>query len=205
MAHNQPTPPQQHQQPPERQNPYPPATSIAPTIFIPISGDELTAPFTPPSNRIELLQSKIAVLNENSKRVRANILALMRRECTRILWDANNEARNLKEAGRGDEINGIGSEVVSEEELDHMIECMAARSHGQPKEQGRPVEVPNFQPLLAREGISFRETYSLLIGKTISQGLSDLDGYEQHVERIRTGYMNAWKREMEHSAAMDLD
>lgn len=197
---------QQHQSPPaERQNPYPVATSIVPVIFTPISGDDLIAPFNPTSDRIEQLNSRIAAFNDNSKRVRANIVAHMRRECERILWNAHEEARILKAAGKAEKVNEVGSECITQKELDYMIERMMSERGGQDDEMGSPLVLPNFQALTPKEGISFRERYTLQIEATISQGLSDLDGYEKHVEPIKRRYRDALKREMEQDDYMDLD
>lgn len=208
MAHQQPhharqEPPNkpQHPAPANDQNPFPPATSIIPTIFTPIRGDNLTAPFNPPSGRINILNAKIQALNENYKSVRANILAMMRRECARIIWNAKAEERQLRAAGRGDVVNMMGTEVVGEEELDHMIQRMTMEGSGDMR--ARPLGTPDIQRLRSREGISFREKVTLDIEITVGQALLDLNGYEAHYEKTKTRYKDLLKSELERDMQMD--
>lgn len=191
-----------NQSQPPTQNPFPAATSVAPVIFTPIHGDDLIAPFNPPTDRTSILNDKIATLNENAKQVKANIIALMRRECCRILWDARNQARQLREVGDAERVDEIGSERVTEEELEVMIERMTSEGGG--NGSGRQVEIPNFDSLMRREGNSFREFYTLQIEATLSKGLVEIDGYQKEVEQLRSHYKDLLHKEWDRER-MDLD
>lgn len=129
----------------------------------------------------------------------------MRRECSRILWDAHNEVRILKAAGQGEKVDETGSEAVTQEQIDYMIERMTSKVGDQEREMDVPQMLPNIHALLQKPGISFRERCTLQIEATISQGLIDLDGYEKHTEQIKQGYREALKREMDRDSYMDLD
>ena len=208
MAHQQPHQvrqgPRNKPQPPtpaSDQNPFPPATSIIPTIFTPFQGDTLTAPFNPPSGRINILNAKIQALNENYKNVRANILAMMRRECARIVWNAKAEEAQLRAAGKGDVVNMTGTEIVSEEELDHMIQRMTIEGSGEMR--ARPLSMPDIQRLRSREGISFREKVTLDIEITVGQGLLDPNGYKAHYEKTKARYKDLLHYELERDMQMD--
>ena len=189
---------QQHRQPPAETPAIPPLVSISPSIFSPIEGDDLILPFTPPSSRVDRLYAKLDALEANRRRVRANMLALYRRECARIIQEAQAEERAAKDSGAD------GSEEAarrpSDEELDAMIANMAAKPTGQRPVPASAASPPQFDNFIPR---SRREACTKQIEITISKGLMDLKGYDEHVATIRKGYTETLDREMQ--SAMDID
>ncbi|KAL6860306.1 hypothetical protein ACO1O0_004333 [Amphichorda felina] len=190
---------QQQQTPQAERRTIPPLVSISPSIFSPIEGDDLILPFTPPSSRVDRLHAKLDALEANRRRVRANMLNLYRRECARLIQAAQADEK----AAAAQEGSGGGEDapcLPSEEDLDVMISNMMA----EPAEQ-RPVPAsvaspPNFESVTPR---SRREYWTTQIEITISKGLMDLKGYEEHVAGIRKGYTQALEREMQ--SAMEID
>ncbi|KAG6034595.1 hypothetical protein E4U40_003663 [Claviceps sp. LM458 group G5] len=72
-------------------------TSISPAIFVPIPADFLTS-FIPPRTPEEHLQGSIATLDAQASAVKANILALTKRECIRVAMAREEEPAPLSSA-----------------------------------------------------------------------------------------------------------
>ena len=205
--------PQHHQQPPPdpssasssnnnttaQKPPIPPLTSISPSIFTPIQGDELLLPFTPPASRVARLSAKIDALDSNRRLVRDNMLALYRRECARLIREAQAEVDEPPSASAWS--------TPSEDDLDVMVANVMAvldkREGGERGEQPPAPSAaapPNFGAFVPK---SRREYWTTQIEITISKGLRDLKGYDAHVAAIRKGYTDKLEREVQ--SAMDID
>lgn len=85
---------QQQQQQHQHQQQYkpsdiPPLTYLTPgAIFVPLPPDLAANPLPPPADRIARLRAILARLDEYAAQVRSNAVALVRRECFRVLSNA---------------------------------------------------------------------------------------------------------------------
>lgn len=85
---------QQQQQQHQHQQQYkpsdiPPLTYLTPgAIFVPLPPDLAANPLPPPADRVARLRAILARLDEYAAQVRSNAVALVRRECFRVLSNA---------------------------------------------------------------------------------------------------------------------
>ncbi|CAH0019681.1 unnamed protein product [Clonostachys rhizophaga] len=188
MAHQNKAPPQQ-QQPrpqPQQQQQQPVSTipilhSIAPAIFTWITDEDLLAPFTPPTDPVDLLKARLREIEAHAEEVRANLLSLFRRECLRIIQEAEGED--------GDNTTVHLAPLVSQQEVDDMISNMR-RNTSEARDRSRSRVLiqndifgqPNMNVLPMRNP---REAAVAQIQAVISQGLCDLESYKTKVDELR--------------------
>lgn len=82
---------QQHHQQQQQYKPsdIPPLTYLTPgAIFVPLPADLAANPLPPPADRVARLRAILARLDEYAAQVRSNAVALVRRECFRVLSNA---------------------------------------------------------------------------------------------------------------------
>ena len=195
------------------QIPIPPLTTIAPAIFIPFDTDDLLGPHVQPAtNNLEHLQARLKALENNRRRVRANMLALYRREARRLLQDAAEAERQEAESNGGQvSDNGGGPDAQTlENELEEMVANMTAEvpaggEGGRQRGDNVPFSVqmpPNFTNVTPG---STRELWLREVMTTLGAGLQDLKGYEEHIAAIRKEYTDAINREMASMMQTDLE
>ncbi|CAG9979462.1 unnamed protein product [Clonostachys byssicola] len=192
MAHQNKAPQQQPQPQPQPQQQQPASSipilhSIAPAIFTRITDEDLLAPFTPPSDPVDLLRTRLREIEAHTEEVRANLLSLFRRECLRIIQEA--EAQEAAAAAEDSNTTVHLAPLVSQQEVDDMIGNMR-RNTGEARErslsrvliQNNIFGQPNMNVLPMRNP---REAAVAQIQAVISQGLCDLESYRTKVEELK--------------------
>ncbi|KAK7208963.1 hypothetical protein V2G26_016141 [Clonostachys chloroleuca] len=196
MAHQnkatqQPQPqPQQQQQQQQPVSTIPILHSIAPAIFTRITDEDLLAPFTPPTDPVDLLKARLREIEAHTEEVRANLLSLFRRECLRIIQEA--EAQEAAAEGAAEDGGNTTvhlAPLVSQQEVDDMISNMR-RNTGEARDRSRSRVLiqndifgqPNMNVLPMRNP---REAAVAQIQAVISQGLCDLESYKTKVEELK--------------------
>lgn len=217
--------PQYRQSPPQVQAPVPepgkssipPLTTLAPAIFVELKGEELTDPFTPPSNRLQRIEAKLDSLTVHSKKVRDNCLGLYRQECLRHventhLWERENREHVFEDAQRmaadsdgrrkrgldllmanmeyGFDSNVLGHTPPMLDEIEQMREAQAQTQ----------AETPPTGP----QHPFSRQSLVRDIERTINKGLVDLDNFDNHVEGIRQRYRELYEREVARDREFDF-
>lgn len=212
-----PQPQPQPQTPESGKSSIPPLTTLAPAIFVELKGEELTDPFTPPSSRLQRIESKLDSLTAHSKKVRDNCLGLYRQECLRQventhLWERENRERVFDDAQRlaadpdgrrkrgldllmanmeyGFDKETLGHAPPTLEEIERMREVQ-----GQAQAETAPTgpQHPFSRQSLVRD-----------IERTINKGLVDLDNFDSHVEGIRQRYRELYEREVARDRELDF-
>ncbi|VUC23364.1 unnamed protein product [Clonostachys rosea] len=215
MAHQskapQPQPQQSQPQPQPQQQPQQVSTipvliSIAPAIFTRIPDEDLLAPFAPPADPVELLKARLWEIEAHNEEVRQNMLSLFRRECLRIIQEAE-----AQDAAEGDATLHLAP-LVSQQEVDDMIDNMRrdytgedrARSLSRVLMQNDIFEQPNMNVLPQRNA---RETAVAQIQAVISRGLQDLESYKTMAEETKQQIKNEMNRVARRQGTdrMDLD
>ncbi|CAG9944347.1 unnamed protein product [Clonostachys rosea f. rosea IK726] len=194
MAHQNKAPQQQPQPQPQQQQQQPVSTipilhSIAPAIFTRITDEDLLAPFTPPTDPVDLLKARLREIEAHAEEVRANLLSLFRRECLRIIQEAEAQEAAAEGGEDGDNTTVHLAPLVSQQEVDDMISNMR-RNTGEARDRSRSRVLmqndifgqPNMNVLPMRNP---REAAVAQIQAVISQGLCDLESYKTKVEELR--------------------
>lgn len=182
----------------------PELTTVSPAIFIPIEGDELTAPFTPPAGRVRRIEAKITKLDAHRKKIRHNLLALYRQECLRHIqntqaWEKDNpdKARQtLDEAARYKPETQKGIDLM----IDNMTVGFGSKTAPTNQQQQQP---PNARPPTDVDYYS-RQQLVVNLERTISKGLTDLRGYEGHADAMRRNYTEICNRERAKDRELDF-
>ncbi|KAI6779829.1 uncharacterized protein J7T54_003753 [Emericellopsis cladophorae] len=208
MAHNQPNPRQSLQQqrqqvlPDDERSSIPPLASDAMAIFMPIEGDSMIAPFNPPWSEVERLQNKIEDMEPHAARVKKNMKDLYKRECLRLYQEARIDERRQNGAMK-DTAYPVNAQH-REEELNQAIANMSAPANfrGVSTPAVCRMAPPDFGADFSVRGRS-REQWTTDMERTISQGLVNLRGYDEHNRSQKERYTKML--EDEKSVAMDLD
>lgn len=163
-------------------------TSIGPSIFVPITSD-LLAPIDPPATRVARLHAIIAEIDTHAALVRANMLALLARERTRIVADAQVQPPQ-PDLPRG----------APPAAADAMIAAMEAPAPRDPRWSSTVANIPTpvFNSATARTP---REKAVIEVMGLASQTIRDVDGFDEHVKRRRQFYEKALEKELEDEAA----
>lgn len=237
-AQPQPQPEATTQQPPEKgeeddenddEKPIPPLTSIAPTIFVPITTD-LTAPFTPPPTRPDRLRAIIASQEAHSSQVRSNLCSLFEQESARVMQLSRTQeplflserglsAAEYDQALQQNQSNNKDSNSNSNSnsnnphqqqpvrgwratpaDIDGMISNMSAQQPAGMRKAGSIVDVPTPDLATLPAGNTPRELATRECLTLLSKGMDELKGYDAHVRRKRVFYEHALKRELEREA-----
>lgn len=180
--------------------------NAATAIFIPIEGDELIAPFTPPGNRVKRIEAKIAKLSQHKRKVRENYLALCRQDCLRQIQNTHMwEKENPDLVFKGYEDATTNPKI--QKGVDIMIDNMSVGFEGKKtvsRPEGAALPQPPTQAEAQRHPLS-RQTLVRDIEMTISQGLMDIKGFDGHVDKIRASYMEIYDRERKADKRLDFD
>jgi hypothetical protein len=163
----------------------PPAPTIASCIFTPLTED-LGEPFLPPQDRVERLRQTIRKIDENSKKVTANLLEHFAQEKERLVQEAG--------ATEPDAANA----VMSPEETDDLIQAMSSKA-----ELGVDYNVLNIPPLDLRTSHDHdtqRPGYSRAIMSNIEAAIENTKGYAGHVEGVKAFYRDALEKELQRTA-----
>ncbi|KAG6231484.1 hypothetical protein E4U26_006817 [Claviceps purpurea] len=170
-------------------------TSMTPAIFVPIPADFLTS-FIPPRTPEEHLQGSIATLDAQASAVKANILALTKREGIRVareeepapLSSATTTTTTKERTG------------ISPQDRKLMVANMEA-----PKGAAAGAElpeVPNFDAWPTEGAEERRENKLRLV---VSGTMSELRGYENFVRATRGQLEEALRTVRLGHVPMDLD
>ncbi|KAG6017027.1 hypothetical protein E4U43_002472 [Claviceps pusilla] len=171
----------------------PKLTSITPAMYVPIPADFITR-FTPPTTAEEHLQGSISTLNAHAAAVKANILALTKRECVRVVREVN--AAGWRERERDPAAAATPPPPpermgLRPEERKMMVANLEAPrgSGGGRGLAGRP----NFEAWPAR---GLKEWKEVRLMGVVSRTMCELSGYERHVGSVRGGYEEKLRWEM---------
>ncbi|KAG6238072.1 hypothetical protein E4U25_002029 [Claviceps purpurea] len=173
-------------------------TSMTPAIFVPIPADFLTS-FIPPRTPEEHLQGSIATLDAQASAVKANILALTKREGIRVAREEEpaplSSATTTTTTTTTKERTGI-----SPQDRKLMVANMEA-----PKGAAAGAElpeVPNFDAWPTEGAEERRENKLRLV---VSGTMSELRGYENFVRATRGQLEEALRTVRLGHVPMDLD
>lgn len=181
--------------------------STGASIFVPLTTDLVasssSASPADPSDRVAHLNAVLAELDTHAVQVRANIRALVRRECVRVLREAAADQARLAPAcdphhhlhhhqqpppsHPAPRLPGI----LAPQDRTVMIANMEA-SHGALVPEHLPP--PDFSK--AREPANPQEWANKELMAAVSKALSELRGFDAHTARTRTFYEHALKREI---------
>ncbi|CCE33042.1 uncharacterized protein CPUR_06965 [Claviceps purpurea 20.1] len=174
-------------------------TSMTPAIFVPIPADFLTS-FIPPRTPEEHLQGSIATLDAQASAVKANILALTKREGIRVAREE--EPAPLSSATTTTTTTTATKERtgISPQDRKLMVANMEA-----PKGAAAGAElpeVPNFDAWPTEGAEEKRENKLRLV---VSGTMSELRGYENFVRATRGQLEEALRTVRLGHVPMDLD
>ncbi|KAH7157046.1 hypothetical protein EDB81DRAFT_411339 [Dactylonectria macrodidyma] len=170
-----------------------PKCYIAGGIFVPIKGD-LSEAFTTPATRVARLREAIAQLDAHSAAVQSNLLNLITRETARLAQDGRRHEASFAANGPVPEI----APGLEPDDLDEMIGNMSA--HHTPGADYNIAVIPEPDFPSAFTARSPREWTANETLRSLNKGITDLDGYEKHVKRVRDGYEEALKQALETEA-----
>jgi hypothetical protein len=195
----------------------PELTTISPAIFVPIEGDELTAPFTPPANRIRRIEAKITKLDAHRKKIRHNLTALYRQECLRHIQNTQAWEREYPEKARQTLEEAARYKPETQRGIDLMIENMTIglagnSEHTRSRQEHQQNQNQNQQQQQQQAGVKPRKDvdwYSrqqlvVNLEGTIGQGLKDLRAYEAHADALRKNYIEICNRERAKDRELDF-
>ncbi|KAG6258942.1 hypothetical protein E4U49_006073 [Claviceps purpurea] len=175
-------------------------TSMTPAIFVPIPADFLTS-FIPPRTPEEHLQGSIATLDAQASAVKANILALTKREGIRVAREE--EPAPLSSATTTTTTTTTATKErtgISPQDRKLMVANMEA-----PKGAAAGAElpeVPNFDAWPTEGAEERRENKLRLV---VSGTMSELRGYENFVRATRGQLEEALRTVRLGHVPMDLD
>ncbi|KAG6174191.1 hypothetical protein E4U27_006593 [Claviceps purpurea] len=172
-------------------------TSMTPAIFVPIPADFLTS-FIPPRTPEEHLQGSIATLDAQASAVKANILALTKREGIRVAREE--EPAPLSSATTTTTTTTKERTGISPQDRKLMVANMEA-----PKGAAAGAElpeVPNFDAWPTEGAEERRENKLRLV---VSGTMSELRGYENFVRATKGQLEEALRTVRLGHVPMDLD
>jgi len=196
-------PPQQQQQPPPQAQPaaappplppsgpepIPPLINIAPSIFVPLQDDVLTA--DPPRDRLQRLEHILRTIDYQRQGVKENLLYMFAREKTRIVQQAAEQERAAAQGAAGPQINA----ALAPGEVDALIANMEA-----PAAAGMDYNIRDMPPLPLRTPVprdaSLRDRTVAELLNVVEMGLAELQGFDEHMGGIRADYLGRLEREM---------
>ncbi|KAG6052433.1 hypothetical protein E4U17_005809 [Claviceps sp. LM77 group G4] len=177
-------------------------TSISPAIFVPIPADFLTS-FIPPRTPEEHLQGSIATLDAQASAVKANILALTKREGIRVAMAREEYPAALSSAASATTTSTSTTKKrtgLSPQDRKLMVANMEA-----PKGAAAGAElpeVPNFDAWPTEGAEERRENKLRLV---VSGTMSELRGYENFVRATRGQLEEALRTVRLGHVPMDID
>ncbi|PNY26647.1 Uncharacterized protein TCAP_03430 [Tolypocladium capitatum] len=200
-----PHPPQPKQRRPDDQEPIPPLQSLAPSIFVPVTDDLAARPFVPPANRIARLNAILAALDTHAVGVRSNMLALVRRECVRILRElaaaeaasttASNNANSNEQQQQHHPPQKHRADGGGDGDLAAMLANMQAPHD--PGKDHADISLPDFSRV---QPASVREKATRDLMASVSRALCELRGFDAHIAGNRGFYEQALKHEIQSEA-----
>ncbi|POR38144.1 Uncharacterized protein TPAR_01668 [Tolypocladium paradoxum] len=210
--HGQPSspPPPPQQQQPDDQEPIPHLQSLAPSIFVPVADDLAATPFVAPASRIARLNAILAALDTHAVHVRSNMLALVRRECVRIVRAAaaaeeaalstngnNNNNNSSSSSNRANERHHPPQKLRPDGDLTTMIANMQAPHDPARDYNNADIPLPDFSRV---QPASFREEATKDLMSSVSRALSELRSFDAYIVGNKGVYEQALKREIESEA-----
>ncbi|KAG5935539.1 hypothetical protein E4U59_005543 [Claviceps monticola] len=174
-------------------------TSMTPAIFVPIPADFLTS-FIPPRTTEEHLQGSIATLDAQASAVKANILALTKREGIRVAREEEPAASVSATTTTTTTTTTKGRTGISPQDRKMMVTNMEA-----PKGAAAGAElpeVPNFDAWPTEGAEERRENKLRLV---VSGTMSELRGYENFVRATKGQLEEALRTVRLGHVPMDLD
>ncbi|KAG5984120.1 hypothetical protein E4U55_005919 [Claviceps digitariae] len=175
-------------------------TSITPAMYVPIPADFVTR-FTPPTTAEEHLQASISTLNAHESAVKANIKALTKRECVRIVREVDAAAERERERERGSGAHPALERMGLRPEDRKMMVANLEAPRGVGGGMGL-AEKPNFEAWPAGGLEEWKE--ARLMG-VVSRTMVEVSGYGRHVGLVRAGYEERLRRERERMGVEAMD
>ncbi|KAK7417135.1 hypothetical protein QQX98_004738 [Neonectria punicea] len=167
-------------------------SSFASSIYVPIEED-LAASFTPPANRAARVRESIAVLDAHSRAVQDNSLNLAARDAARIRQDARRwEDFDATQGTQSEELQ-LDLEA---DDLNNMIGNMEAPDDTFRDPYLHVIPEQDFPD--ARR--TPREWAAYEMFRSLEASAKHLEGYEEHVSKLRNQNQQALKRELEREA-----
>ncbi|KAK3902961.1 hypothetical protein C8A05DRAFT_15051 [Staphylotrichum tortipilum] len=164
--------------------PIPPLVNIAPSIFVPLQDDILTA--EPPRDRIQRLEHILKAIDYQRQGVKDNLLYMFAREKTRIVQHAAEQERAQGPA----KINT----ALAPAEADAVIANMEAPAAPGMDYNIRDMPLPPRTPIARDTSLRDRTVAELL--NVVELGLAELQGFEDHMVGIKADYLDRLEKEM---------
>jgi len=168
----------------------PPIGNIAPSVFVPIEGDFL-ADFQPPQDRMDRLKRILQSIDYQRAGVKENLMWLFEREKRRIIQEATEKELSfpptLREAKPG----------LRPEEADRTIWNMESRAKPgvdyNVKDLGMLQRDPNLMRYPPDPTLRDRAVAELMA--LVEKGLSELEGYDNHMQHHKGYYLQFLQKE----------
>jgi hypothetical protein len=172
---------------PQLRDGIPPLTSVAPSIFVPITTD-LTDPFEKPTSEVDRLRKVLETIDLHSAAVKANILHMFDLEITRTRREAKEAEKATWDAPNTDTNVGLSKDEF--ERLARKVETHA-EPHRSYQINGE-IPTPIFDEVEGEAAsLSLRERYARRVLYWVEMAIGQVEGYTSHVEDMKTEYQKA--------------
>ena len=167
----------------------PPLTTLTPAIFVPIPAAfprDLPGPAASSSPDADKLRSSLLAIDQHANSVKGNILALSRRECTRLVLEGkafaaqqeNSQHTNIRRAG------------LTPASRAAMLANMMAPAATDPAPEQLPL--PDFAAMQVDNPADWTRREVMV---TVAKTLVEVTGFERHVGKLKGPYEGALRQE----------
>jgi hypothetical protein len=167
-----------------QQDEGPQLTSIAPSIFVPITHD-LTAPFDKPASEAERLRRILQNVDTQSAAVKANILNIFDQEIIRTRRDAKEAEKGIWNTSSTEDLG------LSKEQFESLARNVEARPEPGQSYRVSDIPRPNFVETEQDRHLSLREWFVKRVMDWVEAAVVQVEGYSAHVEEVRADYEKA--------------
>lgn len=176
----------------------PPLLSLASAVFVPlpadVAADVAAEPAAAPASRIARINAALAVLDTHAVHVRANAVALVRRECARVV--AVGLAAEPAAPPPPPAATAFGAAGLAPADCAAMIANMTAPA-ASAAPTAPPLPLPDFSQVGVANG---RENAARETMAAVSHALVELAGLDAHFASHRASWERALKAEIEEEA-----
>lgn len=173
-------------------------------MYVPTPPDFFVKTFEAPATREAHLAASLATLDAHASAVKANILALTRRECIRIARELPARAQQADSPERERERERTG---LHPDDRRIMVANMEA-----PRGSAAGRELPAVPDFDTWPAFGPEEAREIRMMATVSRTMIEMSGYERHAGLVKAGYAEALEKEKEKErgkgatmVGMDLD
>jgi len=160
-------------------------TSLAPSIFIPITTD-LTDPFDEPLSEVARFRRALENVEIHSAAVKANILHMFDREIIRTRREAKEAEKATWGTPNADENVGL-----SKDEFERLARKVEANAEHTSYQITGDIPTPYFRESAEDSSLSLRERYAKMVLDWVENAICQIEGYTSHVEDTKARYQKA--------------